>query len=133
MGINDVFLNYIEGESSFNQLDDNYQKAVTTYSHILSEDEVNKYRFKYGKIPTQEIIKLIWKNHPEIQYEHKSFEEYHSWYINHGDTPNHSEQWAVIIGRGCISDEIIEDGWHRFHSYIKNNYNSIPFIIYRKP
>lgn len=132
MGINDILLNYIDGECSFRQLEDNYQKAVITYSYNLSEDEINQFKYQYGKIPTKEIIKLIWENHPEIKDEHKSFEEYHTWYINNGDTPNYSDQWAVIIGQGCIAEEIIEDGWHRFHSYIKNNIKTIPFVIYNK-
>ena len=130
--IYNILFNYIEGENFFSELEENYQQAIKIYSYNLTDEDLTYYKFQYGKIPTAVIIELIWNFHPEIKEEYDSFSEYHEWYMNHGDTPDHTSQWAVVIGTGVVQEEIIEDGWHRFHSYIKNGFPSIPFVVYKK-
>lgn len=130
MGIREILSQYSEGRTCFDHLDDVYSKAISVYSYNLTKEDIKKYTFEYGRIPTPVIIELIQKNHPEIPDDFNSFEEYHAWYISQGDTPNHNTAWAVIIANGINDSEILEDGWHRLHSYIRDNLEYIPFVIY---
>lgn len=76
---------------------------------------------------------MIMENNQDIKDQgFKNFEDYHNWYISFCDTPFYSKQWPVILAQGSCGEEIIEDGWHRFHSYIRDGIKSIPFVLYIK-
>lgn len=60
--------------------------------------------------------------------EYDSFDEYHKWYIDGGDIPNYiGTQFAVILGDD--EDEVLLDGWHRFHDYVRKGEKVIPAIV----
>lgn len=52
------------------------------------------------------------------------FEKYHRWYLRHAPVKHHKQVWAVIADPG--SDEIITDGWHRFHDYVRSGVTVVP-------
>jgi hypothetical protein len=56
----------------------------------------------------------------------KTFDEYHAWYVGHGDTPNHREVWPVELDRTGMN--VIDDGSHRFHSYVRKGLATVPAI-----
>ena len=128
-----TYSKYIEKELNFDQLDKNYKSAIKKYSYNLSEEELNNYHYLVGGISINKVKRLIMKNHPdEFLKDFSNFDKYHHWYISHEDTPFYEDIWPIIIATGCVSNEIIEDGWHRFHSYIRSGIKSIPFVIYAK-
>lgn len=82
-------------------------------------------KYGYGIIATSDIIECV-MNDEDIK-DFKSFAEYHDWYDVDVIHPiqDIDKRWAVLI-----DNEIIVDGWHRFHSYINSGYNEIPVIYY---
>lgn len=44
-----------------------------------------------------------------------------------GDTPDHKDVWAIILDADY--EDVIWDGWHRFHCYIEKNISVIPAIL----
>jgi len=56
----------------------------------------------------------------------QTFAEYHGWYVGHTDTPSHVEVWPIELD----PDQIIEDGSHRFHRYVRAGLQVVP-AIYR--
>jgi len=48
----------------------------------------------------------------------KGFDDYHRWYMREGrPIPTYASRWPVI--ESPFADEWLEDGWHRFHSYVE--------------
>ena len=94
----------------------------------LIDDELQtplkKKMFYYGVVP----IKLI-EDEVTKRLEWDSFENYHKWYgdeqTDHGDSV-----LPIIID--FDDEELIVDGWHRFHSYVRKGLNKVPVLgIYR--
>ena len=59
----------------------------------------------------------------------QTFAEYHGWYVSHADTPSHGEVWPIELDPDD-PDQIIEDGSHRFHCYVRAGLKVVP-AIYR--
>jgi len=107
---------------------------IDWYNEDVVNDIIEQYtnvhgnkKFLYGIMNTNDIIKGIKK----YDFDWDDFNEYHQWY--QADNPyDHTDSLFPIM---LSSDkdlesggEYIEDGWHRFHSYIKNGITNIPVI-----
>ncbi|MDQ2077567.1 hypothetical protein [Marinimicrobium sp. ABcell2] len=57
-----------------------------------------------------------------------TFQDYHEWYLSAGDTPQYDDEnrWPCIASGQ--EDEVIQDGNHRMHSYIKSGAREIPIL-----
>lgn len=68
----------------------------------------------------------------EIAHFHACWDDYHSWYIRRCEIPNHPEagRWPVILSSD--PSETIRDGWHRFHSYMRDGAAEIPAVFFPK-
>jgi len=55
-----------------------------------------------------------------------TFEAYHQWYIEGEDVPDHGNSVYPVIQGG--DNEWLDDGWHRFHSYVKKGFQRIPVL-----
>lgn len=66
----------------------------------------------------------------EIADSHACWDDYHKWYLAGGDIPSHpaAERWPVILS--TASCETIKDGWHRFHSYMRDGAVEIPAVFF---
>lgn len=63
----------------------------------------------------------------EDWYAEESFEEYHKAYVGNGkDIPNHGDSVYPVIEGGF--GEWLDDGWHRFHSYVKYGHKEVPVL-----
>ncbi len=105
---------------------------------------VKKYgNVKFGvmEIPTEEFTDLLFQAMVEGKQfeegEFKSFKEYHAWYVNGPGGLNKAtdlhyfESWPVILGSTIDKDfEILQDGWHRFHTYVRLKRKATPVIYY---
>lgn len=62
---------------------------------------------------------------------YSTWDEYHSKYVSI-DTPEHPEEcrWPVILSADDY--ETLRDGWHRFHSYVRDGAAEIPAIFFPK-
>lgn len=90
---------------------------------------INKYgheQFGYALIPLEEIADGIMRCEQGRDY--LSFKEYHEAYISCGDVPYHPpiSLWPVIFSSNGY--ELLEDGWHRLHSYYRSQVPIIPVV-----
>ena len=95
---------------------------------IWIEDYAKVYlhkEFRVGEISIEELKDRIMKCNC---FDFDDFEEYHNWYVEVGDIPDYKDSVFPVVLSDC--GECIEDGWHRFHSYIRNKLTKIPFVEY---
>ena len=81
--------------------------------------------FAYGLVPMKELTKEIAER---MGYD--SFEDYHKDYTSDNYTPGYKKEsvWPIILDMD--NDELIEDGWHRFHHYYKMGLKKVPAVMF---
>jgi len=122
-----LYNKYKGKEMKFKDLPEQAKKSIEVY--FIEEYEVEIYDdtiFGYVEIPRIELEKAI-ENH--VDFRHKDFKAYHQWYLEGGDIPGHIEVWAIILDTDIRTDEVIFDGWHRFHCYVEQGIEVIPAIV----
>ena len=87
----------------------------------------------YAEPTLGEISREVWKKNRNMRADFRTFGAYHRWYIGKFVTPSWAKKsptsvWAIILtgplgGPYLDGDDIIEDGWHRFHYYL-NRYGT---------
>jgi len=87
-----------------------------------------KQRFGYVEIPMEALQQAVLAAVQREGAPFKTFEDYHRWYISHG-IPSHIEVWPIELDMDD-PDQIIDDGSHRFHSYVRSGVKVVP-AIYR--
>jgi hypothetical protein len=112
------------------------QRAIRTRGreHLDPDDPVPKIDpnklFGYVELPMKAlqhaIVAAIKREHPEAPFD--DFAGYHQWYTStsHG-IPNHKEVWPIELDMQA-DNQIIDDGSHRFHSYVKSGLKMVPAI-----
>jgi hypothetical protein len=88
-----------------------------------------KMRFGYVEIPMEAMQQAVLAAVQREGAPFKTFNEYHRWYLGHGDTPTHKTIWPIELDLDD-PDQIIDDGSHRFHSYVRSGLKLVP-AIYR--
>ena len=93
-------------------------------------DKYGDCKFGYAHIPTRVMTEEVYNRNADINNDFDSFEEYRVWYFKSDDMPNHprTKRWPSILSG--FDDEVLEDGWHRFHSYVAMKCRTIPCIFY---
>lgn len=136
---------------SFQELPFEYQKSLIIYMYegpvvdwsidqrideIAKNDElikilINDYMsvgrnknksFAYGLVPMDILTKEI---SDRLGFE--TFEEYHRFY-NDKETNHGKSVYPVIIDSD--NEELIEDGWHRFHYYYSIGIKEVPVVMF---
>lgn len=79
----------------------------------------------YVEVPTSVLKKTVIKYSDDLD-DWDNWNKYHEWYMSIGDVPNHENVWAIIID--LLRDEVILDGWHRFHRYAENGVQIVPMV-----
>lgn len=95
-----------------------------------------KYVALYGEslfgvaCPSARAVQDAVMRDPDIAQEFPSWAEYHTWYLGAGDVPTHlkTDRWPVILSDD--DSEMLRDGWHRFHSYIRAGALEIPAVFF---
>lgn len=85
--------------------------------------------FGYANLAVDALKSAVIQD-PEIMDSHKTWDEYHSWYLKGGGIPAHSstDPWPVILSSD--NEETMVDGWHRFHSYVRDGARHIPAVFF---
>lgn len=85
-------------------------------------------KFGYIEIPTDVLIDMVMQDEGMDRF--GNFEEYHRWYVSQGHMPEHAprSRWPVILS--SEDDETLQDGWHRFHDYVRQGARMIPAVYY---
>lgn len=97
--------------------------AIANFAAVFGDVE-----YSYGLIPmeqlTDEIAGLMG---------FENFEKYHKWYgdpgVDHGDSGVDHGDSVLPILLNYNNDELIEDGWHRFHYYYNRGVKMVPVIV----
>ena len=143
--------------SNFNNLPYEYKRGLMTYMvsgepvewkedvpadpslvNWFNEDEVNDIieqyaevhgneKFLYGIMDINDIIKGVMDTIDDWD----DFNKYHKWYIKQGKTDHGDSIFPIILSSDKEIEkgyEFIEDGWHRFHSYVDKGITNIPVI-----
>lgn len=100
-------------------------EAVEVFPY-LEKKYYNDVKYALEWITVEEAKKRC-MSFAELKENYKNFEEYHEQYLRNGDVPCHEEQYPVFEN---VEDdyEWLIDGWHRFHSYVRDGFASIPVM-----
>ena len=119
----------IATEVEFCKLPKEYQSAMVEYCLegvpcYEMDIHLSQFRFSYGTVDIEDAKKRILEG---TCIDFKTFDEYHDWYSSYGHVPDHGDSiWPCILS--CVDYELFEDGWHRFHSYVKKGLTNIPVL-----
>lgn len=89
------------------------------------EDLYQGFVFELEWIPVEEAKKRCMEQSEDL-WGCKTFDDYHQAYLDGGDIPNHGDSMYPVIEGGM--DEWLDDGWHRFHSYVLYGKKEIPVL-----
>lgn len=92
--------------------------------------------FLYGYVPIELLIAQVdemVKGHQDT-FPFKDFWEYHEDYQKNHGVDHGSSVLPIILysNGGIVAEEPIEDGWHRFHSYVAKGLRDIPVLIFKR-
>ena len=124
----------------FHKLPITYKKALLELHYMECEtlEDVQKLYhdtlFTIEILSIQESTKRCMERMPEWSgYQGKTFEEYHADYVGDGShIPNHGDSMYPVIENLDMEDEWLSDGWHRFHSYVKNKKEHVPLLRFQE-
>jgi hypothetical protein len=109
--------------TEYSRLPDLAKKAVDVfYKEELVKQFGDQQPFGYVLVPLNEIIKAV----QESDDCYADFAKYHVEDMALGDVPIHNDIWPVILDADF--DEVIWDGWHRFHCYVDKQIETVPAI-----
>lgn len=118
---------------SSNKNKDKWEKVYLkrqTSRHLSSYvKEYGRCKFGVVEIPTEVVIREIIKNLGNNRSESvDGFKKHCSEtpFLPHYPSKN---RWPCIL---ADDDEVLQDGWHRFHSYVRAGHKTIPCIYYLK-
>lgn len=93
-----------------------------------TSDRLRAAEFTLRDVPVREMKALIMSD-PEL-YEFADFETYHDWYLSDAgaNMPYYvaGPRWPVITAG--LTDEPVDDGWHRLHAYIEAGDSTVPLL-----
>lgn len=133
----DLFLEEIQLEqriksggrvTEYKNLPEEAQKAILTFLEDNVDEVDPDKKFGYKVIDINEISDAIMNlEGSEIPEDFDTFEDYHAWYVKGGDMPDHTNfKYPVILGD--FENEIIRDGWHRFHDYYRKGVKELHLV-----
>lgn len=123
----ETYKEYLVGKYNFNTISQDYRTAIQLYCANLfkSRYDWGKFDIYYYEIPVEVLkIDILESLEPNL---FESFEKYHDYYLSTHKIKEHSKIWPVFLDTmfGCV----IEDGWQRFHSYVKQGVKIIPCLL----
>ena len=125
----------VDGDAWFDlipeELHELYKNGWSDAEWCMVIDAITKTQglktYTFFEVPTKLLTDCIASSHDDISEDFESWDAYHKWYISGGNIPKHSSEnrWACIF---CGGGELIADGWHRLHSYVRDNHQTIPLV-----
>ena len=114
----------------FADLPETHKSACREYCIESMDDEefaehMENYTFIYADIPLERVKTRIMES-DDIKSEGLTWDgltEFNKADVDHGDS-----RWPSILSG--FSDECFQDGWHRFFSYVRKNYSTVPVIAW---
>jgi len=117
------------GESTLDEHDAIYRPAKQAFITALPFF-IKKYgerKFGLVTVPTVALIAAHLQLHRDDDDFPGDFDAYHKWFMDHCGTEDHGVSvWPVILD--STGDALLQDGWHRFHSYVERKLEQIPCL-----
>jgi len=118
----------------FSELPFESKQALYVYRNEVESNTMEEVEKLYqGRTFTLEFIsmeeakKRCMEQFADWGWECQTFDDYHRIYVGDGsDIPNHGDSMYPVIESG--DEEWLEDGWHRFHSYVKYDKKEVPVL-----
>ena len=106
-------------------------KAITESVLMAYTKKYGTKTFLYGNLPTSLLKKKTYCSLEE-NGGWKSFEEAHRWYVKNNTVSNHrkNNRWPCILADYTADTEVFQDGWHRFHCYVRQGARKIPVLAF---
>ena len=128
-------LMFLSDPMPYDQLPPHYQESIREYTaEGFPEDgefapHVAKYLFRIGDVPTEVMVREISRVQGGRGETSQDFDEYHKEYVEMGPMPTHGPEnrWPVTLSP-YYEEEVLQDGWHRFHDYYRKGHDSIPVV-----
>ena len=135
-------LQYLSGPVIYGELPPHYQASIREYTTEGFPDEgefrkhMTKYHFLIGDVPTEALVKEIERIQGGRGEINPDFQKYHSWYVEERTRnfmPDYGpkNRWPVTLSE-FYEEEVLEDGWHRFHDYYRKDHKTIPVMEWVK-
>lgn len=130
----DVALHWVR----FDDLSPIAQTAISHWDDEAAEDEVAEiiegargFEWQELVVTTESLIERIML-HPETAAHFGNWRAYHEWYLSDANVPDHgTSRWPVIEGLAAdaaAGELTLDDGWHRFHSYVRAGDTHVPLL-----
>ncbi len=120
-----------KGKSAIGEHDAIYRPAKEAFIAALPFF-IKKYgerKFGLVTVPTAALIAAQMQLHRDDDDFPGDFDSYHKWFMDHCGTEDHGDSvWPVILD--STGDALLQDGWHRFHSYVERKLEHIPCLYY---
>lgn len=131
MKLVDLYNTYDGKTYRYDELPEVYRKAAEVYwveEFGVEEEYLKKKLYGCFELPMDILIELVMQT-DGIKDSYNTFEEYHKDYISNEDEADYKEQWACILAEPDKGNEIIYDGWHRFHKYYQQGMTKVPCLM----
>jgi len=91
-------------------------------------DKYGEFDFGVSLINTERLKKVVLENE-SINDDYSNWDDYHDWYVAEEGfvLHSHKHRWPIILADD--NEEVIKDGWHRFHNYVHNGDIDIPAVF----
>jgi hypothetical protein len=117
------------GETAIDEHDAIYRPAKVAFTAALPffVENYGDRRFGLVTVPAAALIAAHLQLHRDDDDFPGDFDAYHKWFMDHCGTEDHGESvWPVILD--STGDALLQDGWHRFHSYVERKLEQIPCL-----
>jgi hypothetical protein len=119
------------GETASGEHDAVYRPAKDAFIAALPFF-IKKYgerKFGLVTVPAAALVVAYLQFHRDDDDFPGDFDGYHEWFMDHCGTEDHGDSvWPVILD--STGDALLQDGWHRLHSYVERKLEQIPCLYY---
>lgn len=111
----------------YSSLPKHAKKSIIQFMCEENGIELDKNRnFGYVELPLSALIEAV----DVADTTFKTFKEYHEWYIKDETIATYRNMWSIILDNN--RNEVIYDGWHRFHYYVENRVKVVSLVMFLK-
>lgn len=92
--------------------------------------EFGKERFLFGVVPMELITKRVGASVDKFDDAFSTFDDWHKHYRDTGGAVDHGNSVLPIIMADNGHEGGIDDGWHRFNSYVAKGLKAVPVVMW---
>jgi hypothetical protein len=128
------------GWVGFDALPVEAQLAVQNWTDVHTAEYLSMHarlsEWQMVWLPVATAIERVMSSGDHVDDFDGDWETYHDWYVSRGNLPDHgTSRWPVIeasIEARNADYGYLDDGWHRFHSYVLAGDTHIPLLRSRR-